>query len=256
MRDLILFSIDKNHFAMDLDKIKRIVQAETTTPIAGNAPEIEGVFRFEEKVLKVLSFRKMIGLPPYEKQIDQLFPSLKEGHIEWVEALIDTVDNDVAFTKAISPYECALGKWISSFNAYDDTISKIMEKLFTAHVNFHGQANKIIYEAHECKECAHDMIATDVQPLKEELMGYLDQLHKNKKLIANSLQKFLILDAEEPFAVCIDEIDDIIAIEDERIQTTDMEDDQSFVTIDGIFEHEDTLINLISSITLPKTRRV
>ena len=257
MKDLILFIIDMNHFALEFDKIKRIVQAMQTTPVAGNADEIEGVFTFEGNVLNVLDFRTMIGIEVYHDRYDEMFPSLKKDHEAWVTALSDTITNDVPFTKEISPHDSALGKWLGSFNSYDPTVTDILKNLATVHTSFHGQAEAIINEAKIDKQTALDMLKAKVEPLKEAIMNFLDELQEEKHLIANSMQKFLILDAEKAFAVRIDEIDDIIAIDESDIQSSEtFEEDDSLVKVDGIFEYKEMLVNLIGSIKMPKTKDI
>lgn len=252
MKDLILFSIDKNHFALELEKIKRIVQARQTTPVAGNAHEIEGIFTFEDSVLNVLDFRSMIGVESFASRYNEMFPKLKKIHHTWIEALVDTVDNKAPFTRETTPHDCPLGKWLASFQSYDDKITGIVDKLFIAHAHFHGKASGIIDEAQSSVSHAHEMISKSVEPLKEEIGTYLDDLLVEKELIANSMQKFLIIDADKSFAVRIDEVDDIIAISEEDIQSSEnFEDDDSLIRIDGIFEYKEKLVNLISTITMP-----
>lgn len=252
MRELILFSIDKNHFAIDLDKIKRIVQAESTTPVAGNAAQIEGVFTFENSVINVLSFREMIGLPDHAKHLQELFPKLKNAHDAWYESLKDSIQNGTEFTKPINHYECELGKWISSFNSYDSTVTKIMDILFPLHASFHGSATKLLRLAKSSKENALKELESTVLPLREEIKSLLDELLKNADLIRNSMQKFIILDGEKLFCVRIDEIDDIISIDENDIQvSSDKTIDENIIQIDGIFEYKETLVNLIQTINLP-----
>lgn len=255
MKDLILFSIDKNHFALELDKIKRIVQAMKTTPVAGNANEIEGVFTFEGNVLNVLDFRTMIGIEVFHNRYDEMFPTLKKYHEEWVLALAHSIENEIPFTKEISPYDSALGKWLGSFNSYDPRITELLNDLSTVHTHFHAQAEGILQQAKIDKSSALEMIKAKVEPLKEKIIYLLDALYEDKELIANSMQKFLILDAAKAFAVRIDEIDDIIAIEESSIQSSEtFEEDDSLVKVDGIFEYKEMLVNLIGSIKMPKTK--
>lgn len=257
MKEFILFSIENNKFALELDKIIRVVQAMPTRPVAGNAPEIEGIFTFEGKVLNVVDFRKLIHIPSYADGYDEMFASIKKGHIAWVEALEDTVEKGVPFTKALNPHECALGKWLDSFNSYDDKISHILDDLFMIHANFHGQASKIIATSKKDKSQAHEMIQSVVEPLKEQILSFIEELNENKELIANSMQKFLILDdGVKPFAVRIDAIDDIVSVDEATIQfSNEMVEDESYVKIEGIFEHNEQLINLVQSIELPSQRR-
>jgi len=256
MRELILFSIDKNNFAIELDKIKRIVQAEITTPVAGSAEEIEGVFTFENDVIKVLNFRQMINLPAHGSELKELFPRLKADHEDWVTELENAVSNNTTFRKELSPYDCELGQWMGSFNSYDSKISAIMDELFTKHAYFHGEANKILREAQHDKEKAQVMILKNVKPLEQEIKYLLDDLLTHSHLIANSMQKFLILDGETLFAVRIDDIDDIVSIEESDLQVSNDIEDDSDIKFDGIFEYKDLLVNLIQSINLPTARSI
>lgn len=255
MRNLILFSIDKNHFAIELDKIKRIIQAQETTSVPGNADEIEGITTFEDSVINVLNFRKIIGMEEFTKTLDGLFPVLIQGHEDWVKSLSESVDTGCEFHGEISPYDCALGKWLNEFNSYDPAISKIKEALFTVHSEFHGQAPKVIHTALNDKEEAKRLINTEVSNRKDVIVKHIHDLHENKELIANSMQKFLIMDAEKMFAVRIDDIDDIIYIEDDQIQMSDISEEASLISIDGIFEHNDKLVNLISTISMPESNK-
>ncbi len=255
MRDLILFSIDKNHFALGLENIKRIVQATATTPVAGNAKEIEGVFTFENNVLNVLDFRTMIGVESFSARYDELFTSLGQKHNALVEGLTTAIDNDQEFEQSLSPYDCALGKWLGSFQAYDDYIIDLVNKLSSVHTKFHLHAADAYNQSKIDKEAAQHIVQSKVLPLKEELMGYINTLKDDKDLIANSMQKFLIIDAQKSFAVRIDEVDDIIAISEDDIQSSESFDDEdSLVKIDGIFEYKENLVNLIDNIRMPAAK--
>ena len=88
-------------------------------------------------------------------------------------------------------------------------------------------------------------------------MDFLTHLQEEKQRIANSSQKFLIIDAQKQFAVRIDEIDDIIAIDENDIQSSEsFEEDGTLVKINGIFEHSEKLVNLIDSISMPVARSI
>ena len=255
MKDLILFSIEKNNFSLELDKIKRIVQASKTTPVAGNADEIEGIFTFEDKVLNVLDFRTMIGIEQFDERYAEMIPKFKKEHDDWVEALENRVKENAPFTKSINTNDSELGKWLGSFTSYDDTITNILTDLSSAHKKFYGKTTATIDVSKQDKERAVNMLVKDIQPLKEIMLRCLDELLEYKQLIANSVQKFLIIDGEKPFAVRIDEVDDIIAIEESDIQSADsFDEDSTLVKINGIFEYQEKLVNLIDSIAIPKVK--
>ena len=68
MIDLIVFSVDNNRYALSIDNVKRIIQAVELTEIPSAHELIDGMMSYEEKVVKVLNFRKLIGLEPHEDE--------------------------------------------------------------------------------------------------------------------------------------------------------------------------------------------
>ena len=255
MKDLILFSIDKNHFALELEKIKRIVQASPTTPVAGNATEIEGIFTFEDNVLNVLDFRTMIGIETFDTRYKTLFSSFREDHDTLVELLVNSLENDIPFEAPLSHHECALGQWLNSFQPYDEHITKTLNELSTVDTTFHTQAADALSSAKQSSSAALEMVKSSLLPLKERQNELLNKLEENRHFIANSMQKFLIIDAAKSFAVRIDEVDDIIAISEEDIQSSEsFEEDDSLVKIDGIFEYKEKLVNLIGTVKMPVSK--
>ena len=61
MRSFVVFSCLNQLFGIDIECIKRILGAENLTEIPDEEDHIEGMFQYEDEVLKVVSFRKLIG---------------------------------------------------------------------------------------------------------------------------------------------------------------------------------------------------
>lgn len=250
--ELILFSIEKNNFAIDLGKIKRIIQAQVTTPVAGSHNQIEGVVQFENRVINVLNFRKMIHLPPFGNSLKKLFPELIADNKEWVAALKESVEQNTPFVKEQSPYDCSLGKWMSGFQSYDPTVSEILDTLFNVHAKLHSEGIKVLRKAKMDRVQALKDFDHIIKPMEGHIQHLLEKLLAHLPLIVNSMQKFLIMDANPVFAVRIDDIDDIITIDANTIQTSDDVDDQSQIRFGGIFEYKKKLVNLIDAIASPR----
>ena len=67
MRSFIIFCIDVNAYAIDIESVKRILPYQDLTAMPDESEHIEGMFHYEDKIIKTLSFRKMIGLEPFKK---------------------------------------------------------------------------------------------------------------------------------------------------------------------------------------------
>ncbi len=68
MIDLIVFNVGSNHYALNIENIKRIIQIIELTEIPNAHSFVDGMISYENSVIKVLNFRKLIGLPPHEDE--------------------------------------------------------------------------------------------------------------------------------------------------------------------------------------------
>jgi len=68
MIDLIVFSVDNNRYALSIDNVKRIIQAVELTDIPSAHELVDGMMSYEDTVIKILNFRKLVGLPPHEDE--------------------------------------------------------------------------------------------------------------------------------------------------------------------------------------------
>ena len=68
MIDLIVFNVGSSHYALNIENIHRIIQIVELTEIPNAHDFIDGMMSYENSVIKVLNFRKLIGLPPHEDE--------------------------------------------------------------------------------------------------------------------------------------------------------------------------------------------
>jgi chemotaxis signal transduction protein len=254
MIDLIVFKVGDNSYALPIENIQRIIQSVALTDIPNAHPFIDGIMSYEERVIKVLSMRKLINLVSYKEELDELFVKLKGQHKAWVEALQTSVKTQSEFTKTFNPHMCELGKWIDSFTAYDDRVSEVLHGLVINHKNLHGRG----YDAYEIRdsdpERAQKIMDVDLNNIYNLTMGALDTFVKELDLVADSLQKLVIYENEgQTFAIKVDTIDDIAHVEEKDIMASDTDDESTEnLELDGVLDLNGTLINVIKTVRLPK----
>ena len=254
MTDLIVFSVGSNKYALRIENIQRIIQAVELTKIPNAHPYVDGIMSYEESVIKILSMRKLIGIPSYKDELSALFVKLKAGHGEWVNALKTSVETGSKFTKTFNPHICELGKWIDGFTAYDDRVTEVLSEL----VSFHKQLHTRGGEAYEIREKdvtqAQEIMNVEINDIYNHTMGALDTFVVELDLVSNSLQKLLIYEnAGKTFAIKVDTIEDIAHIEESEIMGNDSEEEGSeFLELEGVLDLSGVLINVIKTVTLPK----
>lgn len=192
MVDLIVFSVGSNKYSLNIENIQRIIQANTLTEIPNAHPYIDGMMSHEDGVIKVLSFRKLIGLPSYKEELSSQFVTLKQDHIDWVESLKESIESGAQFTKTFDPHACELGKWIDNFTAYDDRVTQLLSKLVEDHKALHLTGADICEIKDTQKEEAQKLFDSKLNEVYERTVSSLDTFIEELNVVSNSLQKLLI----------------------------------------------------------------
>jgi len=253
MIDLIVFSVEKNKYAISIDNIIRIVQGTDLRSVPTSHEYIDGIMSYEDSIIKVLNFRKVINITTYEEELKKLFIELKKAHLSWIEALKDSLKNNEPFTKAINPHMCELGKWIDNFSCYDDEISVLLAELTEYHKKLHIRGGEVLEIYKENKKEAAEIFNTDMKSIYKHTIDALDAFVLKMDRVSNSMQKLLIYEGQEKvFAVKIDSIDDIAHVNESDIMQSDDDDSSEYLDVSGVLDLDGVLINVISQVRLPK----
>mgnify|MGYP002629762261 CR=1 FL=1 len=253
MIDLIVFKVGTNRYALNIEYIQRIIQAEELTHIPSAHKYIDGMMSYEDRVMKVLNFRKLIGVEGYDEELKVLFAKLKAAHGEWVESLKTAIYTGSAFTKTTNPHMCELGKWIDSFTSYDDSVAIVFSELVNFHKQLHLKGGDILDMNERDQEEAKRMVDVDINNIYGRTMGALDTFIQKLDIVANSLQKLIIYENDDKvFAIKVDSIEDISHVrEDQIMNSSENDSDAKFLKLDGVLDLDGVLINLIKTVTLP-----
>ena len=254
MIDLIVFNVAGNRYAMNIENVQRIIQAETLTNIPNAHEHIDGMMSYEDKIIKVLSFRKLTGMKTYAFELAELFASLAKTHEEWINSLRVSIENGSNFNKTFDPHACGLGKWIDSFTAYDDQVVKVLKELVEYHKQLHVTGG-VAYELRlSDKEKALDMLNVDIMNIYQHTTGALKLFVQELDVVADSLQKLLIYDnSGTVFAIKVDAIEDIAHVSEQEFKTANDEHEVcDHLELDGVLDLNGVLINVIKTVKLPK----
>ncbi len=254
MIDLIVFSVANNKYALKIDNIERIIQVPELMKIPTSHDYIDGIMSYEDKIIKILNFRKLIGITDYKLELLELFKKFKKDHSVWITSLKASLYEDANFKKSINPHICELGKWIDGFSSYDDRVYEISVKLLKYHKKLHLRGEEVLDIYKKDAQVARDIFENEIKDIYTQTISTLDAFVLEMQSVANSLQKLLIYEGEDDvFAIKIDKIDDIAHIKESDIMSGDDEHKKSeFLDIEGILDIDNILINVISKLRLPK----
>jgi chemotaxis signal transduction protein len=98
MIDLVVFNVGNSRYALNIENTQRIIQMLELTQIPNAHDFIEGMISYENKIVKVLNFRKLIGLAPYEDENENLKDSFSrlifyENNSKNFAIKVDSIDD-------------------------------------------------------------------------------------------------------------------------------------------------------------------
>lgn len=255
MTSFVIFKILNELYGIDIEGVKRILPSQFLTAMPDEDTHIEGMFTYEGEIIKVMSFRKMIGVTNYDEQLHQHLAQLQAEHKIWLEALRTSVEQGSAFEHESSPHSCALGKWIDSIHPDDKELVEAMKTLGLHHQNLHQSALDLLEEKKVDKDGAKRGLDGKLKESYEMTMNALGNVAGMSTKVAVTLQRCLVLIGEKnrSFGINIDEVVDILHIDEKQLHITpEAQKMGDFMRVAGILDYKGKLITIIKDITINK----
>jgi chemotaxis signal transduction protein len=253
MKSFVIFQVMDQFFGIDIENVKRILPSPTLTAMPDEGAHIEGMFQYEDEVIKVLSFRKVIDKKSYEEELKEMFPRLISEHKAWLDALVHSVEENAPFEMSTDPHTCHLGKWISSFHPEEDAVINVMKHLDFHHQRLHRSAVDVLEYKNEDPLEAKQWIEENVHEIYEKTLKYLDEISNMSDKVASTMQRCLILFDKKKgsFGVNIDTVEDILHIEESELhKVKDVQHMGAFMDVSAILEHNGKLITIVKDISI------
>lgn len=255
MKSFVIFSVLGQNYGVDIESVKRILPGQELTEIPDEGSHIEGMFQYEDNVLKVLSFRKAIEKKSYEEEFNEKFIELKADHKAWFDALKQSVDTGEPFTKGTEPHACHLGRWIDSFHADDEEVLGLMKKLSYYHQNLYSSATDALQKRTVSVDEARKILEDNVNENYKHTLEYMNEVSGLSSKVAAELQRCMIIEGRDGslFGLNIDEVEDIVHIEDEELhEVKEAQQMGDFMDVAAILSYNKQLVTIIKDITLEK----
>jgi len=132
---LVVFSLDREHYGIDTAQVKEIARMEAITPISRCPQFIEGVLNLRGQILPVVCLRKRFALSartdtPATRIVIVDAEDLKVGLI--VDAVTEV--SDIAEAKVTPAPDLAATSFVSGVCHHGDTLISLLDpvKLFSA----------------------------------------------------------------------------------------------------------------------------
>lgn len=145
---VITFSTHDATFAIPLEQVRYIEKdVERNIKVDESSHFNHEVITFQNKAIPLYDFCNLTGSTSAVSnghKLIEIFNGREQDHVEWMQALEDSIKEGVPFTKTTDPNKCAFGVWYNKFKSEDEDLNEVMVKFDEPHKHIHGLAKELL----------------------------------------------------------------------------------------------------------------
>ena len=201
----VLFKLNTQTYGIPAHNTQEMISIPEVTPIPRAPQAVRGVINLRGSVIALIDLRIKLKQPSRVQELEALITHLQkreQENVDWVDALEKHVKENVPFTLARDPHQCAFGKWYDTYKPDSPQLAGILLRFDFPHKAIHSAADQI--EA---------FMAKGETNKAEELLAMLhdNYLPKMKELFSE-LRDALIIASRQEIAIVVEQEGTVIAI--------------------------------------------
>ncbi|MCW8928739.1 MAG: CZB domain-containing protein [Gammaproteobacteria bacterium] len=218
------FWISDTLYAIDISRVLTISQEMgNIQSLPAEAKGLVGMVEFQGNAVPVLDFANMLGFDSGVENSNALIQLLSEkekDHIEWIEALEDSLVNDTPFVKAKDPNACTFGQWYNHFKHRDETLMEVLSEFDKPHKQIHALADKLLDMKKDNQlDQALKLLQNERDITLKRLLKRFEQARIHLKESTRQVLLYVTEDGTTPtVALRIDDINDVIDFKPEQFK--------------------------------------
>lgn len=196
--------------------------------LPAKAPGFVGLIEYLGVVVPVIDLAQMLGRKSDRELKEELIETLtmREGdHLNWINALEESLIHDTPFSGERDPHRCAFGRWYDSF-VPPQGLEGLFAEFDAPHKRIHALARELLDQAQrEGKEAAHKALALERGTTLQDLRRTFEFVRLSLRSSLHSVLLYVTSDGRTPrMALRLDDINDILSFkESERVPLDSIE---------------------------------
>ncbi len=220
------FWIGDSLFAINLEHVLSVEQdSHNILPDPFEGRGALGIVKHRGVPVRVFDFSDFLGVSSCEQQKKQLIDTLvarEQDHVDWLNALENSLKTDAEFTMARDPHQCAFGKWYDRFSTRDSELMEILGQFDEPHKRIHSLAERLLTLKARGKL---DQALKELENERVTTLGQLRRLFERARdQISESIKSvllFITTDGKQPrVALRLNEISDMIGYSSAQVTRT------------------------------------
>ncbi|MGA4604564.1 MULTISPECIES: CZB domain-containing protein [Pseudoalteromonas] len=223
--DLINFRVGKKTISLQiLDILLTERYEENLTDLPNDNPSFLGVKDYMGVPTPIFDLGIILNKRSSYETNQELVSMLKQreqDHKEWLVALEASIFNDVPFTKAKDPKQCAFGQWYYGFKTDNDDLKALLKRFEEPHAKLHSLADRLLVMcAQGHKQEAIDTLAREKSTTFSKLMRLFESARDQIMLDHKPIIVFTTQDGQSPhIGLLVDKVEDNVHCDESDIKS-------------------------------------
>lgn len=189
----VVFALDDEEYCVNSAYVESICQPEEMTQMPNNPAHLKGVMRKAGFHVPIIDTRTLLGLETLAETIRD-FGVMRQMHVDWIDALRESVTDKVPFNKAVDPHKCKFGRWYDNYHTENIHMNFILAKIDEPHTRIHrlgAEAQSMMARgdwegANKVYEAAEEICVGTVLPLLDELIDTYKEANRGMVILLRS----------------------------------------------------------------------
>jgi len=217
----VLFELDQVHYGIRSEYIREMALFKEPSKVPDYPSHMRGVINLRGMVIPVIDLRKKLGKRALLEESESLMDTLQtceQDHINWLNELKASVEENRKFTLATDPHACQFGKWYDNFTTENHQLKTQLKKFEEPHEACHRVAVEVEELENEGKK---DEALALIQHAGDTKLAILKRLFEETiRIIKESLREIVIVVESRNMSVgfVVDRVIEVTDINPEDIE--------------------------------------
>lgn len=212
----VLLNINNVNYGISCESVLSLSQLPKVTSMPAVPPEIRGVINFRDKIIQLVDTRTLLRTKTITediKEFNEIIDQRCQDHLNWINTLEATVNNNTEFALTTDPHKCAFGKWYDNYNINNSNLmfSSVFAKFDKPHKAIHQIAIRVKeLTAKGDKKAALELIESTKNTELEQMLHLFKEI---KEAYVDSKKEIVVTIGENEQHCLSLSVDKITAIE-------------------------------------------
>lgn len=215
---LIFLAADR-YFAVPALSVREMLPMQKVIALPEAPDWVRGVINVRNETFPLVDFRKRIGMEGSLEESNQLIHELDQReleHMQWIDMLEDSVNEDLEFDGETDHHKCKFGIWYDSYEAPSVAIQLELKKFDDPHRAIHATAGEVLSLKEEGKvDAAKALIASRRNGEMARMVNLFESLKQHIRDGGNEV--IILLDDENlKFSMIVDRVESVETLDSEE----------------------------------------